>query len=66
LDSGLDLQPVANDPRIRQQALSLFLSVLGDDGRLELVEGFPIVLPFFQDRFPTQARLRSFEDQELE
>src|SRR5207249_2736360 len=37
-----------------------------DDGRLEMVEGRPIVLSLLQYRLPTQTRLRSFEDQELE
>src|SRR6516162_3475630 len=60
LDGSLDLQPVADDPWIGQQTLPLFLVVLGDDGRIELVEGFPIVLSLFEDRLPTQARLRSF------
>ena len=58
LDGSLDLQPVADDPGIGQQAPSLFLAVLGDDGRIEIVEGFPVVLSFFQNRLPTQTRLR--------
>src|SRR5579864_2220945 len=66
LDGSLDLQPVANDPRIRQQALSLFLAIFGNDGRIEFVKGYPVVLALLQNCFPTQTRLRSFEDQELE
>ncbi len=38
----------------------------GDDGRIEVVEGFPVVFPLFENRLPTQARLGPFEDQELE
>ena len=66
LDRRLDLQPVANDAGIREQALLLSLAVLGDDGRVEVVEGFPVVLSLLENRLPTQARLRPFEDQELE
>src|SRR5262249_42786090 len=66
LDGSLDLEPVADDPGVCQQALALLLAVPGDDGGIEVVEGFPVVLAFLQDRFPTQAPLRPFKDQELE
>ena len=36
------------------------------DGRLELIEGFPIVVSLFQDCLPAQPRLRRFEHQEFE
>ena len=65
LDRRLDLQSVANDARIREQTLLLPLAVLGDDGRVEAVEGFAIVLPLLEDRLPTQAGLCPFENQEF-
>src|SRR3954470_16503777 len=34
--------------------------------RNDLVEGVPVASSLFQDRLPTQARLRSFEYQKLE
>src|SRR5207245_2597609 len=41
-------------------------AVFGDDRGIKLVEGFSVVPSLLQDRLPTQTRLRSFEDQELE
>jgi len=66
VDRRLDLQPIANNAGVQQQALLLSLAVLGDDGRIEVVEGFPVVLSLFENRLPTQTRLRPFKDQKLE
>jgi hypothetical protein len=54
---GVDLQPVTDDPGIRQQLLPLLLAVLGDDGGMEIVKGLPVVVPLVQDRGPTQSGL---------
>jgi hypothetical protein len=40
LDGSFNFQPIADDPLIKQKALSFILTMLGDDGGLELVEGF--------------------------
>src|SRR5579871_544761 len=49
LGGGLDLQPVADDPGVCQQALALLLIIPGDDGGIEVVEGSPVVLSFLED-----------------
>ena len=63
---GRDLQAVANDAGIAQQALQLAAIVAGDALRAEAVEGGAVVLAFLQDRVPTQAGLGAFEDKKLE
>ena len=64
-DRGCDLEAVANDARIAQQALLFTAIVAGDALRVEAVEGGAIVLPLLQNRVPTQAGLGAFENQEF-
>src|SRR5690606_6871528 len=66
VDGALDLQAVADDPRILQQGLEAALLHSRYAIGLEAVEDLPVALPLAQDGDPGEARLRSFEDQELE
>ncbi len=61
-----DLEPVANDAGIRQKFGDLFVFVAGYDTRIETIECDSVVLTLFENRFPTQSRLGTFEDQKLE
>src|SRR6266511_146604 len=53
-------------PASDSKLFRFFLAVLADTGGIEQVERCTIVLSLVQNRLPTQARLRSFKDQELE
>jgi len=43
-DSGLDLEPVTNDPWIRQQFLDFSFVIAGDQIRIKVIESAAIVL----------------------
>src|SRR5205085_1582356 len=58
--------PIPHDPSVAHQLLLLRCVELRDLLWIELRERFSICLALSQDRVPTQARLRAFEDQELE
>jgi hypothetical protein len=66
LDCGCDLQSVAHDPGVAKQPLHIARAIAGDLLCAESIERLPIVLPFLQNRDPTQSRLGAFENQELE
>src|SRR5262249_3026017 len=66
LHGGVDLQPVADDARVRQQAISLSLRVFGDDTRLEVGKSGSIVIALLENRLPAQTGLGAFEDEEFE
>jgi hypothetical protein len=57
-----DLQAVAHDAGIFQQLRELATVVTGNALGLEIVESGAIVFAFVQNRFPTQAGLRSFQN----
>src|SRR5262249_52369359 len=61
-----DLQSIADDAGLGEQGLGLSLVKPGDGIRVETVERGAVVLPPLQDGVPTQARLRAFEEEELE
>src|SRR6185369_6747986 len=64
-NGGIDLQPVANYPRVVQQRRDLSFVVTRDFRRIETVERLAIVVTFAQDCFPTQSGLCAFENQKL-
>jgi hypothetical protein len=64
-DRGLDLAPVADDPRVREQALDVSLSELRHPVGREPSEGRPERLALPQDRQPGEARLEPLEAQPL-
>ena len=63
---GRDLEAIANDAGILQEFFDPFLGESGDPGRIEVREGFSIVLTLAQDRGPAQARLGPFQYEKLE
>src|SRR5262249_30480976 len=65
-DGGLDLEPIPHDPRIREQRCALPRVESSDALGIETGERRAIVLSLLEDRAPGEARLRSFQDQELE
>ncbi len=65
-DGGSDLQPVANDSRIRQELFGSCGVVLRDAFGIEAVEGETVIVALVQNRGPAQACLRAFENQEFE
>jgi hypothetical protein len=64
-DGRLDLEPVADDPRILEQPLDVFRLEPCDDLGVESCERTSIPLPLAEDREPREARLGSFERQKL-
>src|ERR1051326_1517399 len=66
LDGGCNLQPIANDPRIKQQCLYPALIVFGHLGWVKTVEGQSVVSAFLEDCLPAQAGLGAFQHQKLE
>ena len=66
LDRGLDLEPVADDPGIGEQASPLPRAVARDLGDLEVVVGAAERLALLQDGEPGQARLVDLQHQPLE
>src|SRR6185369_7564983 len=64
-NGGIDLQPIANYPRVVQQRRDLSFVVTRDLRRIETVERLAIVVTFAQDCFPTQSGLCAFENQKL-
>ena len=65
-DRGRDLEAVADDAAILQQAFALGRAIGGDRGDIEVGVSATVVFPFLQDRQPAQTRLCSFEDEHLE
>ena len=60
LDRGGDLQAVADDAGVGEQLLNFPQIVSGDFAHVEVVEGFAVVVAFFQNGRPTQSGLRAF------
>ena len=65
-DRGIDLQPIANDPRVREQSRHVAIAELRDARGIEFLEGDPIGVALAQDRVPAQSGLCAFERDELE
>src|SRR5438094_2064815 len=61
-----DFEPVANNARVGEESLYFSRVVTSDLLRVEIVEDPAVMLPFLQDRVPTQAGLGAFENEELE
>ena len=62
----LDLQPVADDPGIGEQALDVLRAEARDDRRIEARERAPIALALVEDRRPRESCLRALEREHLE
>ena len=65
MDRGGDLQSVPHDAVVTEQPFHIARSVAGDFFRAESVEGFPIGVSFLQNSYPTQSRLRAFQNEKL-
>src|SRR5262245_8137480 len=65
-DRGLDLEAVAHDPGVREQAPRVARPEARDLRGVEARECAPVVLAFPEDRRPGQTGLSALEDQELE
>ena len=63
---GVDFQPIANDARIVHQAFDISIVELRNFLCVEFRKRFSIVFSFAEDCDPTQPRLGTFEDEELE
>ena len=63
---GFDLEPVADDPRIGEQAVEIARAEGGDAIDREIREGGPERRAFLEDCRPGEARLIDFEHQSLE
>ena len=63
---GFDLPPVANDPRVSQQAKDAALVPARDSLEVEIDEGLSEILALAQNRQPTETRLESFQAEFLE
>jgi len=66
LDRGRDLQAIADYPGVVHQDLDFAPVVASNLLRVEVVKRGAIVLALLKDGVPAQARLRAFEDEELE
>src|SRR5262245_60690724 len=66
VDGRLDLEPVADDAGIGEQALDLLVREAGDFRRVEAAERLAIALTLAQDRRPREAGLRALEREHLE
>src|SRR3972149_10849110 len=64
-DRAFDLQAVADDSRIFKEAVDLGLAVPAHFVVIEIVEGFPEILPLPQNRHPAQTGLATLENKEL-
>ncbi len=62
----VNLQSIADDTRIRQQLLEFGFFVAGDFRSVEIVERFAIGIALFEDRDPTEACLRTLENEKFE
>ena len=65
-DSGGDLQPVPHNRRITGQLVDPGLGVARHLRRIEFAECAAVAHAFLEDSRPAQARLRAFENEELE
>ncbi len=66
VDGGLDLGAVTDDARIGDKALDVVVAVGSDLGRVETVEGTPVVLALLENGDPGESRLRALENYFLE
>lgn len=66
LDRGSDLEAVTDDPRIRKELPDLGRTVTRHLHGIKTVKDLAVVFALLQNGKPTQARLRAFQDQELE
>ena len=65
-DGRLNLEAVAHDAGIGEQASDLRGIIAGDPFRVEMVEHRAVALPLAQDGEPVEAGLRAFENQHFE
>ena len=65
-DGGFDFEAVADDAWVVHQLLFLFFIIFCDFPGVEIIEGFPVILPFIQHDFPAQTCLCAFQNQKFE
>ena len=65
-DGGVDLGPIADDPRIGQQSFAIRIGVRGDAFGIEAVERVAVALSLAEDGDPGQPCLGALEAQQLE
>lgn len=65
-DGRVDLQAVADDARVRQQAGAILFSVGGDRGNVKAVVGAAKIIRLFEDGDPRQSRLVDLQHEALE
>lgn len=65
-NGGVYFQLVADNSRVRQQLGDLFIAVLGDFARVEVVERLSEVFAFMEYCYPRKPRLHSLKYQHLE
>jgi hypothetical protein len=66
LDRRRDFQPIPDDAGVPKQPLHIARAIARYLFCAKSVERLTIVLPFLENRGPTQPRLRAFEDEKLE
>jgi hypothetical protein len=66
LDHGIDFEAVANDARIFEEGFPFSGVVFEDFVGVELIEGFAVVVAFFEDGEPAKAGLGPFEVEHFE
>src|SRR5256885_911613 len=64
--NSLKIKKLLADAGIGEKFFDFQRVVFGDFARIEIVEGFAVVVALVQDRRPTQPRLRAFENQKFE
>lgn len=65
-DCTLDLKPVPDDAGVFQQGAFFPAIVLGDLGKIEVVECLSEIFPLSQNGKPAQSRLEPLKDEEFE
>jgi hypothetical protein len=65
-DRGLELEAVAHDARVAHECPQFARAETGDLRGVESCKRAAVVLPLPQYRVPGEARLRAFQDEELE
>src|SRR5690349_20002081 len=63
VDRRVDLEPVADDPRIGQQPLALLVAIPGDLVDIEMVKSLEKIVFLVEDRRPGQSGLVDLEDE---
>src|SRR5262249_39337198 len=62
-DDRIDLEFVANDPRVAKQSRSISTTVAGYNADVKIIKGLAEAFSLFQNRQPVQTRLIDFKRQ---